>query len=189
MISMFQRLPSRRATLRIAGLLWLVSNIVHATNLVENPGFDTTADWYTIVPDVIVFDSGDGQPPPSGSLTTYDAESISEAHSACIPIAASRADLSFDIKIRAGAGGLDVQEYSDGNCATYLDSTSNFDSNTGLPSWTTLSLFDFPLPVGTNSALIVLRVGPNPGDTVTPSSSFDNISFGPTDDIFRDGFE
>jgi hypothetical protein len=178
-----------KAVFQLTMLLCLVSKTSYATNLVTNPGFDTSTGWYTYAPDVIVFDGSDGQPPPSGSLTTLSASSISFASSECIPITEGRADLSFDIKIQSGVGGIAVTEYSDGSCSTYIGSTSDLLFNTGLSSWTPLSLFDFPLPAGTNSAIVELRIGPNAGDISTPSSSFDNVSFGATDDIFKSDFD
>ncbi|HJT99394.1 MAG TPA: hypothetical protein VJ696_13840, partial [Rhodanobacteraceae bacterium] len=163
-----------------------------AGNLVANPDFYDGLDGWSLVAGpayggTMTLDESDGAPDAPSVHLASDQIPIVAIESSCIAIDDSaHVDLRALVSPEGGYVTVDVQPYSDDDCATPTDLFIGARRGYENSHWETMSLTDAALPAGTQSARIVLSAFYGYG--TYGQAHFDHIAFGPTGTL-PDGIE
>jgi len=166
----------------IASLL-MTAPSAFADNLVSNPDFSHLITGWSWQPDAfgsIGADFSHGSPAPPAARVSGDADSPSGSIlSSCIEIDdTANIDFVFNALVVVGSGQGYVLAYTDTACT---DVAGSIATETVGPSadWTTVSLTDAALPMGTRSVNVAMRANADAGG-MSGEAYFDHAAFGPT---------
>jgi hypothetical protein len=175
-----------RSTTLVAALVLQIT-AAQAANLVQNPDFDSDISGWTSGPG-ITWDSSNGSP-GLGSLHISNELNFS-TFSMCMVISAPQ-NIDLFAEMRLVWGSYVVIQglaYSDTNCSSYIDYfATTARSGPSINGWMKASAINVALPAGTQSVALAFSVQPD--SSGPPDGNLDHVIFGPTDVIFRDGFE
>jgi len=179
---------SQKIALTLGIALGTLCTSVHAANLVFNPDFSTDiSSWTTSVNGgTVTWASGFGNPAGSISINSPAPDTSAQA-TQCVPISAP-ASVDFIVdgyaSLSTVSGGYVIT-------ATTFAGTDCTGTNLGnLPAglesfppggWQgfQITLFDEPLPAGTNSVLLTIGSNTGSAEGSVDDYYFDNIKFGP----------
>jgi hypothetical protein len=154
-----------------------------ADNLISNPDFSQLINGWSRQSDTsgsIEADFSHGSPVPPSAHVFGDANNLSGAIlSPCIAIDDSaNIDFVFNALVVAGLGQGYVFAYTDTACTV---GAGSIPTETVGPSgdWTTVSLTDAALPIGTRSVNVAMRANADSAG-VPGEAYFDHAAFGPT---------
>lgn len=154
-----------------------------AANLIPNPDFTSGTNGWTMSTTgsgTATLDSTTGSPDaPSVRLVANPANTDVSVFSACVPVDDSRnVDLFADLRGNTGAAIVEIDTFSDTECATPLTQVVSTPVQAN-QTWTTYTLEDVALPDGARSAQVVLTATEG-SDASAGDANFDHIELGPT---------
>jgi hypothetical protein len=149
---------------------------VHADNLIQNPDFDLGLEgWTQVGSGTVTIDDSIGMPEPPSAHLTADSTAGVGIESTCMEIDDStNVDFRVDAQAPAGSFFTSVEAFSDATCTISNGGSSTSALGGGMSEYDYL---DFPLPVGTRSAKILLSASSVHGNI--PDAYFDHVGFGP----------
>lgn len=155
-----------------------------ATNLIENPDFDSgTSHWaLTAGSGTFAIDNTVGSPSVPALHLVSTSPPGSAASSDCVAVqTAQTVDFYVNVLAHSGLISASVSAYGDAGCTNHLGdlSTEALRGGDGA-AWTTLSILGAALPAGTHSARVALVTSYSGAGGGAGDAHFDHVRLGAT---------
>jgi hypothetical protein len=175
----------KRIAAVVGGLLFALS--AHAENLVSNPDFDQDLLGWSLgsVSGSISINRAEGLPDPPSLDLLGDAATGGIALSSCIALAApANVDIAVYFEGETGSVSVGAIAYGDAACNIQLG-TVDSDPTPAIGEWSVATFEGKPLPNGTQSVRVYLRV--DPIDGAISHILFDHVRFALAGTLTQDG--